>query len=133
MRYIDKNAKRAEGRNITDEYLDNECRTTDQVTGNIRYMNVDYSGSFTNKGYKNKLLELGMALQNKFCCYCLRKIGKKPRGCGFYCLRGRSPQLRSCALCCLPCSMSSRLCRASSLSLRFFSPFVCFSAGGAAF
>ena len=76
MRYIDKNAKRTEGRNITDEYLDNECRTTDQVTGNIRYMNVDYSGSFTNKGYKNKLLELGMALQNKFCCYCLRKIGK---------------------------------------------------------
>lgn len=77
MRYIDKNAKRTEGRNITDEYLDNECRTTDQVTGNIRYMNVDYSGSFTNKGYKNKLLELGMALQNKFCCYCLRKIGRK--------------------------------------------------------
>ena len=77
MRYIDKNAKRTEGRNITDEYLDNECRTADPVTGTIRYLNVDYSGSFTNKGYKNKLLELGMALQNKFCCYCLRKIGKK--------------------------------------------------------
>lgn len=77
MRYIDKNAKRAEGRNITDKYLVNECRTIDPVTGNIRYMNVDYSGSFTNRGYKNKLLELGMTLQNKFCCYCLREIGKK--------------------------------------------------------
>lgn len=77
MRYIDKNANSAEGDHITDDYLENECKMTDPLTGDIRYMNIDYSGSFTSEGYKDRMLELGMVSQSRFCCYCLRKIGKK--------------------------------------------------------
>jgi hypothetical protein len=75
MRYIDKNTGKAEGNGITDEYLENECRTTDPLSDCVRYMNIDYSGSFTNKGYRGRMLELAMFTQKKYCCYCLRKIG----------------------------------------------------------
>lgn len=74
MRYIDKTAGYTEGNRITDEYLENECKTSDPVTGCVRYINIDYAGSFTNRGYKNRLLKLGMDMQQKYCCYCLRKI-----------------------------------------------------------
>lgn len=77
MRFIDKHERQIEGSRITEDYLENECKMTDPITGNIRYMNIDYPGSFTNRGYKNRLLELGMTSQNKFCCYCLRKIERK--------------------------------------------------------
>ena len=75
MRYIDKINGKAEGNGITDEYLENECRTTDPLSGSVRYMNIDYSGSFTNNGYRGRMLELAMTTQKKYCCYCLRKIG----------------------------------------------------------
>lgn len=75
MRYIDKSTGSAEGNSITDEYLENECKMTDPIDGSVRYLNIAYSDSFTNKGYKGKLLELAMFSQKKYCCYCLRKIG----------------------------------------------------------
>lgn len=75
MQYIDKINGKAEGNGITDEYLENECRTTDPLCGSVRYMNIDYSGSFTNNGYRGRMLGLAMATQKKYCCYCLRKIG----------------------------------------------------------
>lgn len=75
MRYIDKESGYADGNHITDEYLENECKTSDPVSGCIRYINIDYAGNFTNRGYKNRLLKLAMSKQQKYCCYCLRKIG----------------------------------------------------------
>lgn len=76
MRYIDKRANEEEGNLITDGYLENECKTADQLTGEVRYQNIDYAGSFSTGGYKKQMLELGMVSQQRYCCYCLRKIGK---------------------------------------------------------
>lgn len=76
MRYIDKRADEEEGNLITDGYLENECKTADQLTGEVRYQNIDYAGSFSTGGYKKQMLELGMVSQQRYCCYCLRKIGK---------------------------------------------------------
>ena len=76
MQYINKKANENEGNLITDEYLENECKTTDQLTGDVRYQNIDYAGSFSSSGYKKQMLELGMVSQQRYCCYCLRKIGK---------------------------------------------------------
>ena len=74
MRYIDKNTEYEEGNGVTENYLENECKMTDPLDGSIRYQNIDYSGSFTSKGYRDKLLKLAMSSQKKYCCYCLRKI-----------------------------------------------------------
>lgn len=63
MRYIDKNTCKAEGNGITGDYLENECRTTDPLCGSVRYMNIDYSGSFTNKGYRGRMFGLAMSTQ----------------------------------------------------------------------
>jgi hypothetical protein len=59
MRYIDKRADEEEGNLITDGYLENECKTTDQLTSEVRYQNIDYAGSFSTGDTRNRCWNWG--------------------------------------------------------------------------
>ena len=79
MIYIDKQKYSKEGIQITSEYLQNCCK--DSATG--RYVNVCYdkrdgyghSLCRADKGvYHKRMIEVLHKSQNRYCCYCLRKL-----------------------------------------------------------
>lgn len=77
MLYIDKDKDERKGNAITDDYLNQECLTVDPITQQARYQNIDYAGSFSSGGYRKRMLRLGSQSQQKYCCYCLRKMGRE--------------------------------------------------------
>lgn len=77
MLYIDKNHKKTEGDRITEEYLQNECRDATGHFSGIRYSDTfsHSHDSFSSlSDYKQKMVDTIMDNQNRYCCYCLRKI-----------------------------------------------------------
>lgn len=75
MQYIDKSKHKAEGTQVTTDYLRNCC--IDELG---QYCNIDYAGTFhtaksdNGKAY-SKLMEMVlMENQQRYCCYCMRKI-----------------------------------------------------------
>lgn len=77
MKYIDKAKDRDRGNSLSDMYLQTCCKTIDPLTHSVRYMNVDYAGTFTP--YRKKLAGILMENQQRFCCYCMRKLNGKER------------------------------------------------------
>lgn len=81
MEYIDKSKNRAEGIQITEEYLEKECCDTSHILHNIRYSTpkrptspAEYRSFSTLSNYKQRMVSVVMENQNRYCCYCLRKI-----------------------------------------------------------
>ena len=77
MLYINKDQKKTEGNNLTEEYLQNECRATDGHFSGIHYSDTapnshDSFSSLSN--YKQRMVDVIMDNQSRYCCYCLRKI-----------------------------------------------------------
>ena len=74
MEYIDKHELQDEGNSITEDYLENQCKVYDEVSHCYRYINIDYSGSFASSGYRDRMCDLALRSQTRYCCYCLRKL-----------------------------------------------------------
>lgn len=77
MLYINKDQKKKEGNNLTEEYLQNECRAADGHLSGIHYSDTaphshDSFSSLSN--YKQRMVDVIMDNQSRYCCYCLRKI-----------------------------------------------------------
>ena len=75
MIYINKNVHRAEGDQITKDYLYNVCRNPDDG----RYRNIYYRHDrhlYFNGIYRTRMIDVLLAEQNALCCYCLRKLDR---------------------------------------------------------
>lgn len=77
MKYIDKAKSENRGNELSDIYLETCCKTVDPLTHTVSYLNVDYAGTFTP--YRKKLKGVLMENQQRFCCYCMRKLNSKER------------------------------------------------------
>lgn len=74
MLYIDKDKNKAEGKQVTIDYL-RECCIDEQN----RYCNIDYAGSFHTEpsdgvSFSKRMERVLMENQHKYCCYCMRKM-----------------------------------------------------------
>jgi hypothetical protein len=74
MRYIDKSKQKQEGDALVDDYLDTCCKISDPQLG-TRYINVDFDGF--RKVVGKKFINLLLANQSRYCCYCMRKLNSK--------------------------------------------------------
>lgn len=77
MKYIDKAKDKGRGDGLSGLYLETCCKTVDPLTHSVKYMNVDYAGTFAP--YRKKLAGILMENQQRFCCYCMRKLNGKER------------------------------------------------------
>lgn len=75
MQYIDKNKHKVEGTQVTTDYLRYCC--IDELG---QYCNIDYAGTFhtakstSGKTYSKRMEAVLMHSQQRFCCYCMRKM-----------------------------------------------------------
>lgn len=76
MRFIDKSVFMEKGHQITDGYLDHECKLRD-TNGDYWYQNVLYDDNFRCSGAKGEMLELAKRSQNNLCCYCMRELSEE--------------------------------------------------------
>ena len=77
MLYINKGKKKEEGDRVTEEYLQNECRTANGHFSGIHYSDTapHSHDSFSSlSDYKQRMVDIIMDNQSRYCCYCLRKI-----------------------------------------------------------
>lgn len=77
MLYINKDQKKTEGNNVTEDYLQNECRAANGHFSSIHYSDTapHSHDSFSSlSDYKQRMVDTIMDNQNRYCCYCLRKI-----------------------------------------------------------
>lgn len=75
MRYINKESSLVAGHEITDNYLNNNCRVADD-NGHYHYQNIDYDGSFRTSGAKEEMQSLILMNQGNRCCYCMRDLSE---------------------------------------------------------
>lgn len=76
MKFIDKTAFMPVAHQITDSYLQNECKI-DDGNGDYHFQNVEYDGNFNASGAKGRMEDLCLQSQDGYCCYCMRIIKKK--------------------------------------------------------
>lgn len=74
MKYINKETCLDAGHEITDNYLNNNCRVAND-DGHYHYQNIDYDGSFRTSGAKRQMQGLVLRNQEHRCCYCMRDLG----------------------------------------------------------
>lgn len=77
MLYINKGQKLIEGNKVTEDYLQNECRDANGHFSGIHYSDTapHSHDSFSSlSDYKQRMVDTIMDNQNRYCCYCLRKI-----------------------------------------------------------
>ena len=79
MLYIDKSKHKAEGKQVTIDYLQTCCLGTDGRYHNIRYDKRDSGENktfceYNHHEYRKRLINILLENQHNLCCYCLRKL-----------------------------------------------------------
>lgn len=72
MKPVNHKLRQKSGVSITEAYLRNECFDTTTKC----YHSVSYDGSFRDCGYRQRMLTELCLLQDYYCCYCMRRVGK---------------------------------------------------------